>query len=87
MHTIRHYIAQDSPTVALHYLSRIKGGIERLADFPYFGKINATFDRPSIREWVVLGYKTIYQIDESEIINLAIYKHVDFDEANIQLDE
>lgn len=87
LHAIHSYIADDDPKVALNYLNRIKKGIERLADFPFLGKVNPTFDTPSIREWVVLGYKIIYQAGPSDIIILAIYKHLDFDESKIQLDD
>ncbi len=53
---IKDYIAQDNKRVAVEYLSKIKHKIEILGNYPYIGKINATMNLKSIRDFVVFGY-------------------------------
>ena len=40
-----------------------------------------------IRDFVVFGYKVIYKINKESLIILAIYKYVDFDEKQINLED
>ncbi len=40
-------------------------------------------DNANIREFVILGYKVIYKINEKSITILAIYKYIDFDENEL----
>lgn len=54
-----------------------------MKDYPYIGKVNATMNLKSIRDFVVFGYKIIYKINSKAITILAIYKHIDFDENSI----
>ena len=78
---IKEYIAKDNKRVAIEYLKKIKSKIEILGKYPYIGKVNASMDNHKIRDFVVLGYKVIYKINEKSITILAIYKYVDFDES------
>ena len=87
LHTIKEYIAQDNKTVAIEYLSRIKYKIEMLQNYPYIGKVNATFNMNNIRDFVIFGYKVIYKINKESLTILAIYKYVNFDEKRIDLGE
>jgi len=77
---IKEFIALDNNKVANEYLVKIKGKIEILSQFPYVGKINTTLNISNIRDFVVLGYKVIYKINSNNIVILAIYKHMSFDE-------
>ena len=52
---------------------------------PYIGKVNAVYNREDIRETVIEGYKTIYQIKPPHIIVLVVYKNIDFDEASMEI--
>jgi len=80
---IKQYISQDNPPRAISYLKQIKTKIEILGKYPYIGKINATMDIHSIREFIVFGYKVIYKINEKSITILAICKYIDFDEEGL----
>jgi addiction module RelE/StbE family toxin len=84
--SIKQYIARDNNRVAIEYLLKIKSKIEILGDYPYIGKINTTMNITTIRDFVVLGYKIIYKINIKTITVLAIYKYVDFDEKQINVE-
>jgi len=78
---IKEYISKDSNRNAARYLIKIKQKIELVSKFPFIGKINATMNVDYIRDYIVLGYKVIYKVNKKSITILAIYKHIDFDEA------
>lgn len=80
---IKEYIAIDNKNRAIQHLREIKTKIELLAKYPYLGKINATIDNERVREFVVMGYKVIYKINEKSITVLVIYKYIDFDETSL----
>jgi plasmid stabilization system protein ParE len=80
---IKEYISLDSKKIAITHLSHIKNKIEILATYPYIGKINASANSANIREYVVLGYKVIYQISNDKLYILAIYKIIDFNEKDL----
>lgn len=83
LRNIKEYISLDSKEIALTHLSNIKNKIEILSTYPYIGKINASANSESIREYVVLGYKVIYQISSDKLYILAIYKNIDFNEKDL----
>ncbi|HIP51966.1 MAG TPA: type II toxin-antitoxin system RelE/ParE family toxin [Campylobacterales bacterium] len=83
LQNIKEFIALDNKRQAIEYLKKIKEKIEILGKYPYIGKVNATMDNANIREFVILGYKVIYKINEKSITILAIYKYIDFDEDSI----
>ena len=83
LQNIKEFIALDNTRQAIVYLKKIKEKIEILGKYPYIGKVNATMDNANIREFVILGYKVIYKINEKSITILAIYKYIDFDEDSI----
>lgn len=80
---IKEYIAIDNKNRAIQHLREIKTKIELLAKYPYLGKINATIDNERVREFIVMGYKVIYKINEKSITVLVIYKYIDFDETSL----
>ena len=84
LQNIKDFIALDNKKRAIDYLKKIKEKIEILGKYPYIGKVNSTMDSANIREFVILGYKVIYKINEKSITILAIYKYIDFDEDNIK---
>lgn len=83
LYSIKEYISLDSKENAIEYLSKIKNKIEILNSYPYIGKVNSTFNLDYIRDFVVFGYKIIYKINKENILILAIYKYIDFDETTI----
>lgn len=87
LYKIKEYIALDNQKVAIEYLTKIKNKIEILATYPYIGKMNTALNVQNIRDFVAFGYKIIYKINKETITILAIYKHMDFHEKNINLDD
>lgn len=81
LQNIKEYIALDNKKVAIEHLKKIKIKIELLGKYPYLGKENSSTDNVMIRDFVVMGHKVIYKIDEKSILILAIYKYMDFDES------
>jgi len=84
LQNIKDFIALDNKKRAIAYLKKIKEKIEILGKYPYIGKVNLTMENPNIREFIILGYKVIYKINEKSITVLAIYKYIDFDEDNME---
>jgi len=84
LQNIKEFIALDNKRRAIDYLKKIKEKIEILGKYPYIGKVNVTMDSANIREFVILGYKVIYKINENSITILAIYKYIDFDEEGLE---
>mgnify|MGYP000042567962 CR=1 FL=1 len=82
---IKEYISKDNKDVARQYLLKIKSKLEILEDYPYIGKVNATFNIENIREFVVFGHKIIYKINQNSIYVMAIYKYIDFDETKVDV--
>lgn len=78
------YIAGDNPQKAKKHLSQIISKMEIFLSFPYIGKVNAVYNIESVREFVVMGYKVIYQIRKNDILILAVYKYINFDERQIK---
>lgn len=83
LRNIKEYISKDNKEYARQYLIKIKSKLEILENYPYVGKVNATFNMENIREFVVLGYKVIYKINQNSVYIMAIYKYIDFDETKI----
>lgn len=83
LYNIKKYISLDNKKAAILYLTKIKTKVEILSRFPYIGKINTTLNIKYIRDFVVFGYKIIYKINENNIVILAIYKYIDFNEQDI----
>ncbi|MDA3811017.1 MAG: type II toxin-antitoxin system RelE/ParE family toxin [Spirochaetaceae bacterium] len=80
---IKEYISIDNKKIANQFLQKIKLKIEIIGNYPYIGKINSTMDSDKIRDLIVHGYKAIYKINDKNIIILAIYKYIDFDETEL----
>lgn len=83
LYSIKEYISVDNKKTAIEYLSKIKNKIELLGHYPYIGKVNSTFNLNNIRDFVVFGYKIIYKINKENILILAIYKYINFDETTV----
>ncbi len=73
--------------IARNCLRQLRGRLESFLQFPYVGKVNAVYGREDVRETVVEGFKVIYQIAEGDVIVLAIYKNIDFDEAQLEMQQ
>ena len=82
---IKEHIAKGSKKSASNHLVQIKSKIELIGKFPFIGKVNATMNVETIRDYIVLGYKVIYKINKNSISVLAIYKYIDFDETLLDI--
>ena len=81
---IKEHISKGSQKNAIKHLLHIKSKIELLGKFPFIGKVNATMNIEAVREYIVLGYKVIYKINNKSITVLAVYKYINFDEALLE---
>ncbi len=80
---LKEYIAQDSPSRAKQYTTKLVSRITSMLQHPYIEKINATFDDETIREIVLDGMKIIYKIYPKSVAVLMIYRYIDFDESSL----
>jgi plasmid stabilization system protein ParE len=78
------FIAQDNPTAAKRYTTKLINRIVDMLQFPNIGKVNATFDDNSIREITLDGMKIIYKIYPNSVAVLMIYRYIDFDESTLE---
>ena len=79
---LKEHITHDNPSRAKQYTSKLVTRIKNILQYPYIGKINATFDDETIREIVLDGMKIIYP---KSVVVLMVYRYIDFDEKNIDL--
>ncbi len=84
--TVRDHIAKDNPHASRAYLRKLRKRLESMLQFPFVGKINPVYEREDIRETAIDGFKVIYLVEENQVTVLAIYKHIDFDFAQIMMD-
>lgn len=80
---IKAFIAKDNASAAEAHLLQIKSKIELLADFPFIGQVNPLLNQQAVRDWVIFGYKVIYKVNEKQVVILAIYKNIDFDDSTL----
>jgi plasmid stabilization system protein ParE len=83
---LKQYISKDSPARAKQYTIKFVSRITDMLQYPYIGKVNATFDDELIREIVIDGMKIIYKIYPKSVGVLMIYKYIDFDESDIEIE-
>ena len=52
---IKLFIAKDNPARSIKYIKKLIDRIRKFLEFPYIGKVNATYNREDIREIVIEG--------------------------------
>jgi plasmid stabilization system protein ParE len=62
LESITRYIAEDSPRRAEIVASKLLDSTERLADFPYSGRMFAEWQDPDVREIIVYNYRVMYRV-------------------------
>jgi len=60
---IASFIAEDTPSAAERFVNNVFQTVERLADFPEFGRMVPEFDDPTIREVIRKPCRIVYRID------------------------
>lgn len=83
---LKSHIALDNPSRAKSYTIKLVLWIKEMLQYPYIGKVNATFDDESIREIILDGMKIIYKIYPKSVAVVMIYKYIDLDESNIEIE-
>jgi len=83
--SIRNFIAQSSSFNSVEYTEELVRRINGMLEFPYIGKVNRTFNRKDIRDLFVDGYKIIYKIETDNIKVLILYKYIQFNEKQINV--
>jgi len=72
LEAIADYIARDSRFYAQSVVRKMLEMAESLADFPEMGRIVPELGDKNIRERFVYSYRLIYQIEDSQILIVAI---------------
>lgn len=71
---IRAWVARDSPDVARRLASKIRKGVENLADFPMAGRVVPEIGIKTYREIIVRPYRVIYKVlDHDAIVILRLW--------------
>ncbi|WP_455756160.1 type II toxin-antitoxin system RelE/ParE family toxin [Sulfurimonas sp.] len=83
---LKNHISKDNPSRAKQYTLKLVSRIKDMLQHPYIGKVNTTFDEDTIREIILDGMKIIYKIYPNSIAILMIYRYIDFDESNIEIE-
>ncbi|MCL6446807.1 MAG: type II toxin-antitoxin system RelE/ParE family toxin [Armatimonadetes bacterium] len=71
--TICLYIANDSPRFAELFAFKVFQAVERLADFPFSGRVVPEIEQENIREIVMGNYRIIYRASYEEVEVLTVY--------------
>ena len=71
---IRGFIARDSESYAASLIERLLVAVDRLPDFPQYGRRVPELDQEAIREIIVDRYRVIYRLN-THSIDLAAIVH------------
>jgi len=66
------YIAEDSPSEAKKWLTKLFTEVERLETFPENARVIPELNDPKIREVIFKKYRIIYEITEDHISILTV---------------
>jgi len=72
---IENYISLDSPAIARKFISRIFDKIDQLHTYPESGKYVPEIKDTSIRELLINKYRIVYQIADSNKVNILRVVH------------
>ncbi len=67
------YIAQDSPTAASNFATKIIEASSVLERFPTVGRIVPEFGDPNIREILYRNYRIVYQTSENTALIVTVF--------------
>jgi plasmid stabilization system protein ParE len=66
------YIAQDKPQAALAWLNRLFDSTDRLAKFPFSGRVVPEIGLPEYREIIYKSHRVIYRVAKTEVAILTV---------------
>lgn len=69
---IASYIETDSPSYARSVVKKITAATRQLSRFPHSGREVPEIQNPTIRELIVYSYRVIYQVQDAQILILAV---------------
>jgi toxin ParE1/3/4 len=67
-------IARDSPSFAALFAARMFRAADRLADFPYMGRVVPERGREELRELIVGNYRLIYHVSD-DLVHMVTVHH------------
>ncbi|MFZ1803342.1 MAG: type II toxin-antitoxin system RelE/ParE family toxin [Nitrospira sp.] len=73
VHSIRQFIAQDSPHYAELVRQQLIAAVERLPTFPQSGRVVQEANNPAIREVIQGSYRIVYRLIHGEIHILTVH--------------
>lgn len=73
LQSITEYIAADSTHYASLFAIDVVAAVERLAAFPYSGKLVPELEQTNIREILLGNYRIIYRVCDDRVDILAVY--------------
>jgi len=82
---LKSHIAKDNRSRAKSYTIKLVSRVKDMLQYPYIGKINATFNDENIREIVLDGIKIIYKIYPNSVAVVMMYRYIDFNEEDIKI--
>lgn len=71
---IEDYIAEDSPQRAEEFIYQLIKQAQRIANFPYAGRVVPEFSIEDIREILYKNYRIVYRIKEDRIEVLTVFE-------------
>ena len=66
------FTAQDAPRAAGRVVSQLLASAERLDELGERGRVVPEVEKPAIRELLVLSFRMIYQVSDSEVAILGV---------------
>lgn len=73
VHSIRQFIAQDSPHYAELVTQRLIVSVERLSTLPQSGRIVPEINDPTVREVIQGSYRIVYRLIREEIHIVTVH--------------
>ena len=71
---IEDYIAADSPTRSISFVSELLDQADTLAEFPESGRAVPEDEKQLRRELIYEGYRIIYRVDGTSVYILSVFE-------------
>jgi len=85
---IGRYIAEDDAVAARKLLSRLRGSVQRLKEYPKSGRVVPELGRSDVREVIEGSYRVVYQVEESGVVILVVFEsHRLFPSSRVEAEE
>jgi len=71
---IGRYIAEDDAVAARKLLSKLRGSVQRLKEYPLSGRVVPELGRSDVREVIEGSYRIVYRVEESGVVILVVFE-------------